>query len=309
MGNKVILFGAGGAGISFINNNTEYEVIAFTDNNQKVWGSSLMNIPVIKPTEIEQHSFDYIVVTSTWADSIQEQLVNVLNIPSNKVLVPSKSEIKSSNLPFEHLPTLLLAREAMVAVSEYLTNNGVSVYLDFGSLLGIIREGDIIPWDDDIDFTINESEFAVATELMKHFNSVAPKRNGIIWSVYKSMHDGVDISIGVKLIASENQEYKDFNIEIAKRRNRDGISELVGLNGLLYAPSNHFNGCEYIKAFDHDFCIPKEPYEYLCFIYGNWKEPIKEMTFQSYPNRKLVLEVDPSKLSFDKVNLNDINKK
>ena len=43
------------------------------------------------------------------------------------------------------------AIEALRQVKEVLDNYDVEYWLDYGTLLGAVRDGKIIPWDNDID--------------------------------------------------------------------------------------------------------------------------------------------------------------
>lgn len=297
---KVILFGAGGAGNNFLKNNTEYDVIAITDNNSDMWSTTLSEHIVISPEGILFLDYDYIVVTSTWADSIQEQLIHKLGVSPSKIIIPKKSAIKSSQHPFQHEPTLELAREVTISVSKYLTSRGVKVYVDFGTLLGFIRDGDIIPWDDDVDFAINEEDFDRTSELMRDFIFFAPKREGVVWRVSIINQGGEDVSISVEFSIASGCSYENFNVGLAKRRVNGDNSEVVGLSGMLYSPSTHFIKNETITVFEHIFVIPDKPEEYLDFVYGDWRTPREGMTFQDYRNRKLISNININSIKYTK---------
>ena len=49
----------------------------------------------------------------------------------------------------------------LLDTTEILNAAGVSYFLDAGALLGLVRDGDLIPWDRDLDLLIP------ATELLK----------------------------------------------------------------------------------------------------------------------------------------------
>ena len=291
--NKVILFGASAAGNKFFHHNEDLYVVVFSDNNPDLWDSMLLGVPIINPKEINDIQFDKIIITSFWADSIHKQIINELNIPEGKIIIAPKSLIKSSPMPFQHQPTLELARKAMGAVSEYLIARGLTVYVDFGTLLGLIRDGDIIPWDDDVDFAINEEDFDRAIELMEGFLPFAPKQNDIEWNVSVVSRGGNDTSIKVTFL-QPGSEYNHFKIGLAKRRHVDGNSVLVGLGGMLYSPSHHFLKHEKIEALGYTFCTPSAPEDYLTFVYGDWKTHRKNMTFQDYNHRNIPTEMDIS---------------
>ena len=74
---KIIVFGIGNTGKKFYDkvfDNSIDEVIAFSDNNDKLWNSFYKEIPIISPKRISQYSYDCIVVASIYDNEIILQL-------------------------------------------------------------------------------------------------------------------------------------------------------------------------------------------------------------------------------------------
>ena len=74
--NSVILFGAAHLGKHFLRALREkgITVLAFSDNDKKMWGASIEGVPVIPPRAINKQQYSYVLVTSRYVKEICRQL-------------------------------------------------------------------------------------------------------------------------------------------------------------------------------------------------------------------------------------------
>ena len=42
--------------------------------------------------------------------------------------------------------------------TDFLTKHRINYFLEGGTLLGIVRDGDLLPWDHDVDISIDYSD-------------------------------------------------------------------------------------------------------------------------------------------------------
>lgn len=57
--------------------------------------------------------------------------------------------------------------EMAVTIKDIFEKNDVRYVIEYGSLLGAVRHGGFIPWDDDFDFVVFEEDYNKATESLR----------------------------------------------------------------------------------------------------------------------------------------------
>jgi lipopolysaccharide cholinephosphotransferase len=88
---------------------------------------------------------------------------------------------------------LTTIRTMLRDIDTLLTNNSITYWIDGGTLLGAIRHKDVIPWDDDADIVVLESDKDKLLDLTQRLNGMG---YGLVsfWGGYKIFPlNGVDI--------------------------------------------------------------------------------------------------------------------
>jgi len=158
-------------------------------------------------------------------------------------------------------------------VSDVLKYMGIKHWLTNGTALGVYRDGDFIPWDDDIDIDLYMEEFEPNLTQIKQ----------ALW--------------GLKFVV-RCTEGREAKISVFKH------GEKLSLRGLYLDPTYKDNqyrlrhSYKYPRKFyeteraiffnGRKFLIPSPTEEFLEYCYGkNWKTPLKSDDEREYSTKKI----------------------
>src|SRR5690625_4960248 len=182
----------------------------------------------------------------------------------------------------------------------FLQERQIDFWIDQGTLLGIVRDDALLPWDKDIDISVWEEEFSKVVELRPELEEM-----GYYFELHEykdclflSREDGYFIEIGRYHIEGEQAVRKNNGPRInpserfVKRilnllphrlncRLRDLGRRWHPVDTVIFrTPLHYFSEFRSISFRGLRFDVPAKTEEYLAFKYGpDWRTPIREWDF------------------------------
>lgn len=184
-------------------------------------------------------------------------------------------QLKESNL--------IRARKILFDVVELLDKHGIEYHLEGGTLLGLVRDKDLLPWDHDVDISLPYRSLHSFIKLKrillfkgyklsvrKSHEDFGPIKKGdcSIIKVKPLFHYLFDI---VYPMAKENLIMLDVFMKISDEK----FTYWQAKGRVMRVENKHYESFDTIEALGRTFKAPNSYKDYLTEKYGDWSVPVK----------------------------------
>jgi len=171
---------------------------------------------------------------------------------------------------------LLQAEKLLSDVISIFESCNIEYWLEGGTLLGLRRENRLLPWDNDLDISIHQSEISKIDTLLQSLKQKGFRvrtRTFSSDSDYFNKGDLRMIKIRTKRFFGIVKGNVCLDIFIKYTKNEKtywGIADTF-----MSVPAKFYNSFKKINFKGKNYSVPERTDEYLTFRYGNWQTPIK----------------------------------
>jgi len=179
---------------------------------------------------------------------------------------------------------LARARKVLFDIVDFFEQEGIGYHLEGGTLLGLVRNGDLLPWDHDIDLSISVND---AEHFSNNKNKLAKKGYRI---THRKMHKDIG---GLKKGSFRIFKVKRFWPSLLKaifpifhkhmvvadifvKANDDQFTYWQAMEKILRVDKVHYASFKTVLYMGRELRIPNKHEEYLTKKYGDWSVPKKD---------------------------------
>jgi lipopolysaccharide cholinephosphotransferase len=277
----IYIFGSGmGAQryYSFISRESDVKVLGFLDNDSSKLNSKLLGLNIYSPDILKSVSFEQIHIASMWSSEISEQLINDYRIKKDRIVILPKSKLKEQVKPFDSEVKQLNAKKIINNLCDKFRRASIPLFLDGGCLLGIFRDGKLIPWDDDIDFMFERKYIKDALSVLSIFSESCSDQYDIGFSGV--MNENSHFFSMLFFPKLDCLSFVEINFNVGRR-----VGNNINLkDGMFYIPNKYTNSLIWIDINPGAASTFYNAEEYLSFMYGDWRTVRQDWSFSDYKN-------------------------
>lgn len=172
---------------------------------------------------------------------------------------------------------LVQAENLLSEVTSIFESCNVTYWLEGGTLLGLRREGRLLPWDNDLDISIHESEINKLSLLQSTLKKKGYRVRTRVFEKDSDVFKKGDlrmIKIRTKRFFGILKGNVCLDVFIKYTKNEKTYWEIA--NKVKNVPSKYYDT---FKTFDFKgkpYAIPELTDEYLTYRYDDWQTPVKD---------------------------------
>lgn len=174
------------------------------------------------------------------------------------------------------------AKKMLKDVCAILDENDIPYVLDNGTLLGIVRDGGLIPWDNDLDIAVKQDYLDRLIRIRYKF-WLAGYRTRIRRSK-KDMPHFPRGSVRIIKIQTRRLFFKGVTLLdiFIKKEEGDQCYWTMGVKNpiLLSAPLRYYEDVTRREFGGYEYLIPGDYETYLAHRYGDWKTPVRDFDYR-----------------------------
>jgi lipopolysaccharide cholinephosphotransferase len=169
-----------------------------------------------------------------------------------------------------------IAEQLLLDITQRLDSHNVPYHLEGGTLLGIVRDNALLPWDDDLDISIPagyEKQAAIALRpIMLKGWRIDKRKLYRFDAITKSGPRVYKIRDRSRGLLNMGHSYLDIFVKYEQ----DGFVYWQAKRKLMRVESIHYDGYEEVEFKGHVLKAPNQYRDYLTKKYGDWSVPVKE---------------------------------
>lgn len=179
---------------------------------------------------------------------------------------------------------LIRARKVMFDVIDFLDEQNIDYYLEGGTLLGIVRDGELLPWDHDIDLSIsvNDAERFAANKSMlakKGYRITKRKMHRNIGGLKKDQYRVFKVKKRIpSILKALFPIFHKFMVvaDIFVKADDEKYTYWQAMEKIMRVDKVYYSKYETVDYLDRKVKVPFKYKDYLTQKYGDWSVPIKE---------------------------------
>lgn len=174
------------------------------------------------------------------------------------------------------------ARRILFTVTSFLDKRNIPYHLEGGALLGIVRDHDLLPWDNDVDISIpNEYAASILSLkfplLLKGYRISIRKSTVDLGPIKKGQYSIFKIKpIFAYYLRWILPRHESIVMDIFVKTKDDTHTYWQAVNKVMRVENKYYSSCETIEYKGHSLKAPNLYREYLTQKYGDWSVPVKE---------------------------------